>query len=170
MEWNRPPRCRYLMGSAERQLLEEYLTSGKLMQVATISEAGAPAVCNVWYNVRFRPDCMCFVSRRDREHSENIRRNGNVAGSVVALSFSGLGDKVRGVTFKGQAEEITGGGREEIAAFLVRWPKSKTALGADEKDYPVSPSRLYLIRVREWVLFDEVNFPDQPRRRIPALT
>lgn len=153
---------------SERDLLEEYLTSGKLMQVATVSEAGLPAVCNVWYSVQFRPDCMYFVSRRDREHSANIRQNGCVAGSVIAKPFAGLGDKVRGVTFKGSAEELTSNRPDAVTAFITRWPNARGALSPDEAEYAASASRLYEIRVTEWILFDEVNYPDQPRHTIPA--
>lgn len=154
----------------ERELLEEYLISGRLMQVATISDSGEPAVCNVWYCVRFRPDTLYFVSRRDREHSKNVRQDGRIAGSVVAISLEGLGQKVRGVTFKGQAAEIEAepSAWGKIDSFLARWPQARSLIKPDPDDYEASPARLYEILVSEWVLFDEVNYPADPRRVIPA--
>lgn len=154
---------------SERELLEEYVVSGKLMQVATISAKGEPAVCNVWYCVRFRPDRLYFISRSDREHSGNVRTNGRVAGSIVDIPLEGVGQKVRGVTFKGQAAELRTDAQAEINAFLTRWPQAKSAISTNRNFGKASPVRLYEIRVREWVLFDEVNYPDAPRRIVDGV-
>src|SRR6266699_5956398 len=109
-----------------RSVLEEYDASGKLMQVATLSENGKPAVCHVLYHCGFRPDRLFFISRRDRDHSANIRRDERVAGGIVAIPLSGLGQIVRGVTFKGQARELNADASAELEGFLGRWPGART--------------------------------------------
>jgi uncharacterized protein YhbP (UPF0306 family) len=146
-----------------RKILEEYITTGKLMQVATVSEAGNPAVCHVWYRGQFRPDRLYFISRHDREHSANIRQNKQVAGGIVAIPLSGLGQTVRGVTFKGQARELGADAATELEKFVERWPNARSIVSAERITNNDTPSRLYEIRVDEWVLFDEETFPESPR-------
>ncbi|HZD71224.1 MAG TPA: pyridoxamine 5'-phosphate oxidase family protein [Actinomycetes bacterium] len=153
------------MTTPERRLLEEYVTQGKLMQVATLDEHRSPALCHVWYRPAFRPDRLYFISRWDRDHSVNIRRDGQVAGGIVAMPLEGLGQKVRGVTFKGHAIELPKSNVEaELEGFFTRWPSARDVLTAERLGRGETPSRLYCITVSEWVLFDEEHFPQQPRR------
>jgi len=147
--------------SFERSVLAQYLDRGKLAQVATLDKTGTPAVCNVWYDFTIEPDRLVFMSRRDRDHSENIRNNARVAGSIVAIPFEGLGDRVQGLTFKGNASELDPSDHPETAHhFIDRWSNARPPL--------TSPGqmRLYEIAVTEWQLFDEVNFPEEPKRII----
>lgn len=149
-----------------RTVLEEYVQSGKLMQVATISDTGSPAVCHVWYRASFRPDRLYFISRHDREHSANIRRNRQVAGGIVAIPLSGLGQAVRGVTFQGQARELGADAGAELEGFIERWPNAGSIISIKRIADNDTPSRLYEIDIDQWVLFDEQTFPDSPRRVI----
>jgi len=152
-----------------RTVLEEYVRSGNLMQVATVSDVGYPAVCHVWYHVWFRPDRIYFISRRDREHSANIRQDGHVAGGIVTIPLSGLGQTVRGVTFKGRARELGADARVELERFLVRWPHARNIITTERIASGDTTSRLYEIAVGEWVLFDEETFPESPRRVVPGI-
>lgn len=147
-----------------RTILEEYVRSGKLMQVATISDAGFPAVCHVWYRALFRPDRLYFISRHDREHSANIRGNQHVAGGIVSIPLAGLGQTVRGVTFKGCARELGIDAGVELEGFFERWPDARSLISIRRIAENDTPSRLYEIGIDEWVLFDEQTFPDSPRR------
>lgn len=157
------------MSDAERKILEEYVTSGKLMQLSTLSEDGAPALCHVWYHPQLTPDRLYFTSRHDRDHSRNIRRDPRVGGGIVAIELTGLGQKVRGVTFKGTAREIAPGSDEvAVSSFVDRWPQAEGALSRERIQSGESLSRLYEVRVSEWLLFDEQSFPDEPRRVLPA--
>lgn len=143
-----------------RKILEEYVSAGKLMQVSSVSDTGFPAVCHVWYLAQFRPDALYFISRRDREHSANIRRNERVAGGIVTIPLTGLGQKVTGVTFTGRARELGADARDQAERFTARWPNARIATaGGDD-----GSARLYEIRVDEWILFDETSFPESPRR------
>lgn len=147
------------MTATVRTLLEQYVRTGTLMQLATLRPGGSPVVCNVWYDAHFAPDVLRFVSRHGRHHSVNIRDDPRVAGSIVAIDLEGLGQKARGVTFTGAARELDPSrAGAEIAAFTRRWPAASAALE------PGTPHRLYEVTVDEWVLFDEVNFPEQPRQ------
>jgi uncharacterized protein YhbP (UPF0306 family) len=153
----------------ERRLLMEYVSAGKLMQVATIDASGVPALCHVWYAESFSPDRLYFISRHDRDHSVNIRTRGGVAGGIVAIELNGLGQKVRGVTFKGVAEQLPQDGIDEpLKIFHERWPVAQAAVNIANLSSGETQSRLYEIRVSEWLLFDEENFPDSPRRSLVA--
>lgn len=153
-----------------RAVLEEYVQSGTLMQLASLSSDGAPVVCNVWYNVHFAPDVLRFISRCDRNHCQNIRADGRVAGSIIAIQMEGLGRKVRGVTYTGTARELpTEGIDEQAAAFVARWPRAEPSLDPGKLARGETMTRLYEISVAEWVLFDDTNFPEQPRQVVKAV-
>jgi hypothetical protein len=153
----------------ERQLVEEYVRGGKLMQVATLDQSGSPEVCNVWYDPHFSPDLLRFISRHDRNHSRNLRSRADVGGSIVAIELEGLGQLARAVTFRGRARELpTVGVDAEAMAFLERWPAAHGAIDPGCLARDETASRLYEIHVLEWQLFDEVNYPDQPRRTVPG--
>jgi uncharacterized protein YhbP (UPF0306 family) len=155
--------------SSERQLLTKYVAAGKLMQVATLDTSGVPALCHVWYAASFSPDRLYFISRRDRDHSVNIRQNGRVAGGIVAIRLTGLGQRVRGVTFKGTATQLP---QDEIDAALTifhkRWPTAQPIINPNSLSKGETQTRMYKISVSEWLLFDEKNFPDNPRRVLVA--
>ncbi|RDI69356.1 pyridoxamine 5'-phosphate oxidase family protein [Nocardia pseudobrasiliensis] len=147
----------------ERELLEEYVADGGLMQLATVREDGMPSVCTVWYVAMFRPDRLLFISRRDRLHSTNIRRDRAVGGAILKDPPAELGLTGRGVSFTGYAKELPGTGIDgEIALFARRWPGAAGVLGA----MPEAASRMYEVSVGQWVLFDEKNFRQSPRREI----
>lgn len=153
----------------ERALLEQYVQAGKLMQLASLNSDGSPVVCNVWYDTHFAPDVLRFISRYDRQHSQNIRINSRVAGGIIAIPLRELGQTARGVTFTGSARELpTCGIDGEIAAFLARWPRAEAALNPGKLASDEIATRLYEVTITEWVLFDEENFPEQPRQVIKA--
>ncbi|MGH3931932.1 MAG: pyridoxamine 5'-phosphate oxidase family protein [Pseudonocardiaceae bacterium] len=153
----------------ERALLEDYVRAGKLVQLASLNSDGSPMVCNVWYDAHFAPDVLRFISRYDRQHSQNVRIDGRVAGSIIAIPLEGLGQTVCGVTFTGVARELpTCGIDAEVAAFVARWPRAEAAVHPGKLARGETPTRLYEVAVTEWVLFDEANFPEQPRRVIQA--
>jgi Pyridoxamine 5'-phosphate oxidase len=151
----------------ERALLEQYVLAGKLMQLASLNSDGSPAVCNVWYDAHFAPDILRFVSRYDRQHSHNIRVDGRIAGGIIAIPLDELGQIARGVTFTGSARELpTSGIDREITAFVARWPRAGAALNPSQLARGEIATRLYEVMITEWVLFDEENFPEQPRQVI----
>ncbi|WP_067669423.1 pyridoxamine 5'-phosphate oxidase family protein [Nocardia miyunensis] len=150
----------------ERELLEEYVRDAKLMQLSTVCGDGTPTVCTVWYLPMFRPDRLYFVSRTDRLHSNNIRRNSAVAGAILDDPPVELGLTARGVSFTGRARQLPGVGIDELArAFVGRWPNAAGVLDA----MPEGASRMFEVVVGQWVLFDEKNFRGGPRREIDGI-
>jgi uncharacterized protein YhbP (UPF0306 family) len=156
--------------ATSRDILEDYVSGGQLMQVATLTSPDTvPGLCSVWYDAHFGPDLVRFISRHDRQHSRAIRADPRVAGAIVAIPLTGLGQVARGVTFTGRAHELPLLGiDQQISDFCRRWPKAHPAIDPAKLAAGETSSRLYEIGVTEWVLFDEQNFPQQPRQIIPA--
>jgi uncharacterized protein YhbP (UPF0306 family) len=155
---------------ASRDVLKDYVHGGKLMQVATVASPGSdPYLCSVWYDAHFEPDLVRFISRHDRRHSRNIRLDPRVAGAIVAIPLVGLGQPARGVTFTGVAHELPSCGIDRpVEQFCGRWPQARSAIDPGKLAADATPSQLYEIRITEWTLFDEENFPQQPRQTVPA--
>ncbi len=104
-----------------RDLLEEYIATGKAMQLATLRGDGAPVVCNLWYASAFRPDRLYFISRPAREHCVNLRTDPRVAGAILAIELAEVGQAVRRVSFTGAARELpTTGIEEQIRVYAGR--------------------------------------------------
>lgn len=154
-----------------RELLEEYVADGKAMQLATLDQDGAPVVCNLWFAYRFGPDRLWFISRPNREHCANIRRESRVAGAVLAITLTDPGQPVRGVSFTGHAVELpTTGIDDQIAAYAGRWPSTGRAIDPQRLASGEAHHRIYEIAVRRWVLYDELNFRGAPRQIVEAVS
>lgn len=143
-----------------RKLIEEYLKEARLMQVAT-TKSNQPWACSLYFAYDGALN-LYWISSTDRRHSEEIRNNKKVSGAIVLPHTPG--DKVRGIQFQGTAEELLDkkratAGMKDYAKRYGMGPKQIKAI-VQNKDghvcYKVTPS-LY-------VLFDEVNFPKDPRQ------
>ncbi|MEV6866241.1 pyridoxamine 5'-phosphate oxidase family protein [Streptosporangium subroseum] len=153
-----------------RITLEEYVAGGALMQLATLTAGGAPQACSVWYDFGFGPDVLRWISRHDRAHSLSIGDDPRVAGAIVSIPLEGLGQTVRGVSFTGHAQELPLEGIDrQITQFVARWPAASGALDPIRLAAGQTPTRLYELHIMQWVLFDEENFPDDPRQVVAAL-
>jgi uncharacterized protein YhbP (UPF0306 family) len=154
-----------------RDLLEEYVATGKAMQLATVRDDGGPVVCNLWYAHAFEPDRLFFISRPAREHCANLRADGRVAGGILAIELDEVGQAVRGVSFTGTARELPVTGiDEQIKVYAGRWPTAANAIDPARLASGETHHRVYQIDVDSWVLYDEENFRSQPRRPIAAVT
>jgi len=150
-----------------RDLLEEYIATGKAMQLATLRDDGAPIVCNLWYASAFRPDRLYFISRPVREHCVNIRTDPRVAGAILAIELDEVGQAVRGVSFTGAARELpTTGIEEQIQVYAGRWPTAAKAIDPARLAAGETHHRVYQIEVTDWVLYDEEHFRGQPRQPV----
>ena len=93
-----------------------------------------------------------------------ILTNPHIAGVIVKEHIPG--DKVRGIQFEGEARTIEKDKnfRDNFRYYLARYGVSEERIadiisGKDNHElYVVKPSRI--------VLFDELNFPDDPRQEL----
>lgn len=145
-----------------KQLIVDYLNEQKLMQLATEAD-GKPWVCSVWFG--FDDDLnIYFFSSTARRHSKEIESNGNVAGAIVSPHEPS--DPPRGLQFEGVAEKLTD--PDDLAkARSVYEGRIFDAEKVDEflvnKE---NPHIFYRIKPSKFVLFDVVNFPDDPRQEL----
>lgn len=150
-------------------MLVSYVQSGKVMQLSTLDSDGAPYVSNLWFASAFEPDRLYFISRPNRAHCENIRLRPRVAGAVLAIELTGLGQAVRGVTFTATAVELPITDIDaDIATYAGRWPDAAGAIDPARMAAGETHHRLYRINVSSWVLYDEENFRADPRQNVEA--
>jgi len=143
-----------------RKLIEDYLNQAKMLQVAT-AEDNQPWACTVYFAFDEQLN-LYWISKPNRRHSEEIRNNDKVAGVIVLTHTPG--DKVRGIQFQGVASELSDkddavAGMKYYAERFGMKPKRVEAIlnGRDgHVCYKITPSL--------FVLFDEANFPNDPRK------
>lgn len=146
-----------------RKLIEEYLEEARLMQIAT-AKNNQPWACTVYFahdrNLNFY-----WISKSTRRHSEEIRNNSSVAGVIVLPHTPG--NKVRGLQFKGIAHELVKKDHivkaMEYYAKRYNMPKERVNGIINNTDGHIP----YQIQPKLIVLFDEVNFPENPRQEYP---
>lgn len=145
-----------------RKLIEDYLKEAKLMQLATC-KGDKPWICSVWY-VHDKNWNLYFISQKNRRHSLELKENHHVAGAIVSPHTKGSGEKVRGLQFEGKARET----KEDEADKANRLYRTKYALAEhinlEELMDPKVTYGYYIIEPKNFVLFDEINFPDNPRQ------
>lgn len=143
-----------------KQLIKDYLTQAKLMQVATVRD-NQPWVCTVYFACDEQMN-LYWISKTTRRHSEEIRDNEKVAGTIVLPHTPG--DDVRGIQFQGKAIELNDKDAAKIGMqyYAKRFGVEKERVTAiiENSDGHVC----YKITPIMFVLFDEVNFPDNPRQ------
>ena len=153
-----------------RELLEGYVRSGKVMQLASLDPEGAPYVNNLWFAATLRPDRLYFISRPNRLHCDNIRSRSRVAGAILAIGLENPKQAVRGVTFTGDAVELPVSGIEaQLQVYAGRWPEVAAAIDPARMASGEAHHRLYQITVATWVLYDEENFKTAPRQPLSGL-
>lgn len=153
------------MSSLElRKLIEEYLKKAKMLQVATAT-GSQPWACTVYFAFDEKLN-LYWISKPTRRHSEEIRKNKKVAGTIVLPHNPG--DEVRGIQFQGIGKELTN--KTEATEGMIYYAKRyQMKLDRVNKILDGSDGHLcYKIIPTLYVLFDEVNFPDNPRQEYPV--
>ncbi len=138
----------------------EYLEKARMMQVATAKD-GQPWVCTVYF-VYDENLNLYWISKTTRRHSEELQINPKVAGVIVLPHTPG--DDVRGIQFQGIAKELP---TKELALTGVEIYAKRYSMEPERAEKILSGSDghvCYKIEPSMFVLFDEVNFPDDPRR------
>ena len=140
-----------------RELLKEYFTENKLMQLATLGEDGNPWLCNVYF-VTDENNNIYWTSARMRQHSREIHNNPNVAVTIVHDP-----ENKQALQITGQASEVTLEDAERVDDLYSRKFGQKDRLTEIKADLP--EGRAYWVIKPERIFFwDEVNFPDSPKQ------
>ncbi len=148
------------------QVIKDYLEAQHMMQLATVSE-GQPWCCTVYF-VTDENYNLYWASIPSRRHSQEIKAHSRVAVAIAAKFIKG--QPVAGLQIEGQAEELTPSPEirditERYAAKFNRdatWIENFVAGNTEHRLYKLTPSA--------YVLFDESNFPENPRQTLTELT
>lgn len=147
-----------------KKIITEYLKEAKLMQMAT-SKNNKPWVATVWY-VQDEKLNLYFISRRSRRHSLELKDNRNVAGAIVRPHIKGSGEKVAGLQFEGTSHDLTDEPDEIKKVDRLYHEKYSLAehIPLQQLTDPKWIATYYVIHPKVFVLWDEINFPDNPRQ------
>ncbi len=143
-----------------RELIKEYLADAKLMQLATVRD-GQPWVCSVWFAADEDLNLYWF-SAISRRHSYEVAGDPRVAGAI-ALPHS-TADKPRGIQFEGTGRLLTSDEDVSTARNLYEGRIFDAATIDNFINYEERPHRFYRARPTAFVLFDTVNYPENPRQ------
>lgn len=148
------------MNNKLEALIKDYLEKQKLMQLATVSD-GKPWACSVW---QASDDDLniYFFSAITRRHSIEIEDNSNIAGAL-ALPHTPE-DKPRGLQFEGTVTQLTDESDISSARKLYQGRIFDGPTIDGFMSHPDRPHVFYKITPKLFVLFDTVNFPDDPRK------
>lgn len=149
-----------------KELIIDYLNQAKLMQIAT-SKNNKPWVASVWY-VHDEKLNLYFISKRHRRHSLELKDNPNIAGAIVVPHTKGSGEKVRGLQFEGTSHDLTDEPDELEKVHKLYLAKYSLAEDIPLKQLTDSKwlATYYVVHPKTFVLFDEINFPDNPRQEL----
>ena len=141
------------------EILREFLSSNKLMQLATQSDKGL-WVCNVYY-AEDEAGKIYWTSGRSRRHSVEIEANSSVAATIVHDE-----ETKRAVQMSGTARRLSI--EESQAAHDLYGAKlGQKDERMDEVREDTPSSRAYWVFEPDFIeLWDELTFPDKPKQRV----
>lgn len=142
-----------------QQLVDTYLAEKHMMQLATAVD-GQPWCCSLYY-VHDVDRNLYWASFPTRRHSHEIGSNPSVAIAIPIRHEKG--QKVVGIQMEGRAERLTPtpANKPIVEAYAQKfgrtedWIKTFTAGENQHQLYKFTPSSI--------VLFDDINFPGNPR-------
>lgn len=157
------PQVRILPGAPYmdmRELIAKYLSGKYTMQLATAA-SNRPWCCTVYYVIDEQLN-LYWASLPSRRHSLEIAKNPKVSAAIVVKNV--IGELVIGVQAEGVAEVVENPSQikpitkkyAQKFGFDEQWASDFSSLKTKHRLYKLSPS--------SFVLFDEENFADDPRK------
>lgn len=136
-----------------------------MMQLATVAN-GQPWCCTVYF-VTDDDYNLYWASLPTRRHSQEVKNHPQVAVAIPVKFIKG--ETVAGIQIEGTAEELTPS--PEIRAITERYAAkfNRDAAWVEDCVSGQTAHRLYKLTPTSYVLFDESNFPDNPRREASRL-
>lgn len=143
-----------------KKLIRKYLETGRMMQVATAVD-NQPWCCTVYF-VADEKFNLYWISTPDRRHSKEIENNTKVAAAIAIKHVPGK--DVIGLQVEGDAELVKD--TQEIKSTMRIYTDRYNRDEEWYKDFVAGKSgyKLYRIKPRLIVLFDEETFPDNTRK------
>ncbi len=143
-----------------KELIKETLSNVKQMVLCSCKD-NQPWAATVFFV--FDKDLnLYFFSRETRRHSKEIADNPRVAGAIAKEHKEGLGEPSRGVQFEGECKLVEPNKlNEAYDLYKARFPQIINV-------HPLknASKELYKIKIKKFVLFDTLNFPDISRQEL----
>lgn len=141
-------------------LLKDYLTTCKAIQIATVSE-GQPWLCTVYF-VADEQNNLYWTSVKSRRHSKEIIEHSTVAATIVKDA-----ERKQALQITGEASIVAAEDVERINKLygdkFGDKPERLAEVLANDSD-----GRAYwLIKPTSIAFWDEVNFPGAPKQEYP---
>jgi len=141
-----------------KSLIKEYLDSKKDMQLATIAN-GKPWICTVYfvYDETFN---LYWTSGRSRQHSREILNDSKAAVTIVKDTERKQALQIAGNAYEVESDDL--GRVHEL--YQDRYGIKDYDLKEMKKHDPEGRS-YWVFEPTDISLWDEVNFPDQPKQK-----
>ncbi len=142
----------------DRKLIDDFLSAGTLMQLATIGSDGAPWVCTVYF-VADEDMNIYWTSAKFRRHSQEIMHDGRVAVTILpdthrkrSLQIIGIAEKVLPDDSE-KADTVYG---QKFGHKPERLEEVRQNTPDGRAYWKLSPKEIYC--------FDEETYPDSPKK------
>jgi uncharacterized protein YhbP (UPF0306 family) len=138
-----------------KKLIEKYLSEAQVMQLATTAN-DQPWACSVHFVADDNLN-LYWISSPIRRHSQEIANNSKVA-ATIPIKFPE--HPVVGISVEGEATIVS-------TADAINLYDSKFGLSDGFKEKLQSgeaDEKMYVLRPKGFVLFDQVNFKDNPHQ------
>lgn len=142
-------------------LIREYIQENFLMQLATVDES-QPWITTLHY-AEDRDLNLYWISSVGTRHSQELQKNNRIAAAIVKPHTEE--EDPRGIQLEGVAEEIIGNASR---ATLLEYAK-KFGTTRKKLDYFIKGEGgniFYKLKPTKFYLYDEVNFPDNPKQEL----
>lgn len=146
-------------------LLKKYLQQQYMMQLATV--AGTQPWCCTVYYVTDSSYAVYWASLPTRRHSQELKSHNQVAATIPVKFING--EKVIGIQLQGMAEEVPLSPSIKPIAETYATKFHRDAQWVDDFTAGKTAHKLYKLTPSLFVLFDEVNFPGEPRQELSWL-
>lgn len=142
------------------KLIRKYLAQCHMMSLATVN-GDKPWIATVYY-VMDDDLNLYWASPEDTNHSQHIKNNQNVAIAIPVVHKKS--QPVVGIQIEGEANKIDG--KDNIEPIASRYAKE---YGFSEKwvekfSSDQTKHKFYKCCPKKFVLFDDIDFPDNPRQ------
>jgi uncharacterized protein YhbP (UPF0306 family) len=142
-----------------KDLIKQYINQPIIMQLATCVN-NQPWVCTVHFYADDKLN-LYWVSRNDRRHSKEIKVNPKVSATILIHENTATEDWVIAVTLEGIAEVVDESIIQNVGQDYVNKTAKDPELLAKIVD---GPDKFYRLIPSSIVLFDNKNFPKDPRQ------
>lgn len=147
------------------ELLKQYLPSVNIMQLAT-SVNDQPWTCTVHYysDNNFN---LFWLSTVDRRHSQEIKQNPRVSAAIVIHENTPTEKYIIGISVEGTAELVDEKNGEKALNGYAKKHHSSPGFIEDVRSGK-NPHKLYRLKPSNIVMFNNKDFPDDPRQEWQA--